>query len=100
MPWIGRGVRAAVNPASTAVTRWWCYSALRHLLTGYGPAASQRRLTAGQRQRTRQGLNQSDYRTPSAGQMEAREAAIGQLLKRDHGMWQSWRGLPCGLPSL
>jgi hypothetical protein len=56
------------------------------MLTGYGPAASQRRLTAGQRQRTRQGLNQSDYRTPSAEQMEARGAAIDQLLKRDHGM--------------
>lgn len=86
MSWIGRGVRAAVNPVSSAVTRWWCYSALRHMLTGYGPAASQRRLTAGQRQRIHQGLNQSDYRTPSAEQMEARGAAIDQLLKRDHGM--------------
>lgn len=37
-------VRAAVNPVSTAVTRWWCHSALRHMLTGYGPTARQRRL--------------------------------------------------------
>ena len=40
---IGRRVRAAVNPVSTAVTRWWCLSAMRHLLTGYGPAAKRRR---------------------------------------------------------
>ena len=34
---IGRRVRAAVNPLSTAATRWWCHSAVRHMLTGYGP---------------------------------------------------------------
>ena len=39
-----RLVSAAVNPVSTAATRWWCHSALRHMLTGYGPTASQRRL--------------------------------------------------------
>jgi hypothetical protein len=36
---ITRRLRAAVNPVSTAATRWWCQSALRHLLTGYGPTA-------------------------------------------------------------
>jgi hypothetical protein len=41
---IERRVRAAVNPLSTAVTRWWCYSAMRHMLTGHGPTARQRRL--------------------------------------------------------
>ena len=40
---IGRRVRAAVNPVSTAATGWWCHSALRHVLTGYGPTARQRR---------------------------------------------------------
>jgi hypothetical protein len=44
MSWIGRRTRAAVNPVSTAATRWWCHSALRHMLTGYGPTVSQRRL--------------------------------------------------------
>lgn len=33
---IRRRVSAVVYPVSTAVTRWWCYSALRHLLTGPG----------------------------------------------------------------
>ena len=33
---IRRRVSAAVNPVSTAVTRWWCHSALRHMLTGHG----------------------------------------------------------------
>jgi hypothetical protein len=41
---IERRLRAAVNPLSTAATRWWCHSAMRHLLTGYGPARRQRRL--------------------------------------------------------
>ena len=40
---IRRRVNAAVNPVSTAATRWWCHSALRHMLTGYGPTARQRR---------------------------------------------------------
>jgi AcrR family transcriptional regulator len=77
---IGRRVRAAVNPVSTAATGWWCHSALRHMLTGYGPTASQRRLI-------RRRMNQSAGRTPSAGQMKARAAAIDRLLGRDdHGM--------------
>jgi hypothetical protein len=40
---IRRHVSAAVNPVSTAATRWWCHSALRQILTGYGPTARQRR---------------------------------------------------------
>jgi hypothetical protein len=83
--WIERGVRAAVNPVSTAATRWWCHSALRHTLTGYGPTTSQRRLIAGQQRRIRRGLNQSAYRTSPAEQVKARAAAIDQLLERDHG---------------
>ena len=86
MSWIGRCVRAAINPVSSAVTRWWCHSALRHMLTGYGAWAGQRRLTAGQRYRIRQGLDQSAYRTPSAEQIEVRRATIDQLPKRDHSM--------------
>jgi hypothetical protein len=29
-------VRAMINPWSTALTRWWCHSAARFALTGYG----------------------------------------------------------------
>jgi hypothetical protein len=77
---IGRRVRAAVNPVSTAATRWWCHSALRRTLTGHGPTARQRRLT-------RRGMIQVPGRTPSARQMDARTAAIDQLRGRDdHGM--------------
>ena len=36
---IRRRVSAAVNPVSTAAARWWCRSALRHMLNGYGPTA-------------------------------------------------------------
>jgi hypothetical protein len=77
---IGRRVRAAVNPVSTAATGWWCHSAVRHMLTGYGPTPRQRRLI-------RRGVIQGVGRTPSAAQMRARAAAIDQLLNRnDHGM--------------
>jgi hypothetical protein len=69
-------VRAAVNPVSTAVTRWWCHSALRHLLTGHGPTTRQRRLI-------RRGVSQHASRAPSAEQMKERAAAIDQLLARD-----------------
>jgi hypothetical protein len=72
---IGRGVRAGVNPVSTAATGWWCHSALRHMLTGYGPTAGQRQF----RRRTIQGTG----RSPSAEQMKARAAAIDQLLDQD-----------------
>jgi len=70
---IGRRVRAAVNPVSTALTGWWCHSALRHMLTGHGPTARQRRLI---RRRT---IAQPGH-GPSAEQMNARRAAIDQLL--------------------
>ena len=73
---IGRRVRAAVNPVSTAATGWWCHSAVRHMLTGYGPAARPRRLI-------RHGMIPGAARTPSGEQMKARAAAIDQLLDRD-----------------
>ncbi len=73
---IGRRVRGAVNPVSSAATRWWCHSALRHMLTGYGPTARQRRLS-------RRGMILGTSRTPSPEQSKARAAAIGQQLDRD-----------------
>jgi len=63
---IERRVRAAVNPVSTAATGWWCQSAVRHMLTGHGPTARQRRLIR---------------HTPSAEHMKARAAAIDELLR-------------------
>jgi hypothetical protein len=41
---IWRQVCAAINPVSTAAAGWLCHSALRHMLTGYGPTAQQRRV--------------------------------------------------------
>ena len=73
---IGRRVRDTVNPVSTAATRWWCHSGVRHMLTGYGPTARQRRLI-------RHGMIHGAVGRPSAGQMKARAAAIDQLLARD-----------------
>ena len=73
---IGSHVRAAVNPVSTAATRWWCHSAMRNMLTGYGPTARQRRFV-------RRGMTQGADSTPSAEQMKARAAAMDQLLDRD-----------------
>jgi hypothetical protein len=73
---IGRRVRAAVNPVSTALTARWCHSALRHMLTGYGLTARQRRLI-------RRGMIRGVGRTPSAEQMKARAAAIDELMGRD-----------------
>jgi len=70
---IGRRVRAAVNPMSTAATRWWCHSAVRHRLTGYGPTAGQWRLV-------RHGMARDADRTPFADQVKARAAAIDQQL--------------------
>jgi hypothetical protein len=72
---IARRMSAAVNPVSTAAARSWCQSAIRRLLTGYGPAARPRRLI---RDRSR-----GSGFTPSAGQMKARAAAIDELLGRD-----------------
>ncbi len=85
---IRRRVSAAVNPVSTAATRWWCHSALRHMLAGYGPTARQRRLV-------RHGTpvirheTQGDRFEPSAEQradrMKGRARAIDDLLGRDAG---------------
>ncbi len=72
---IWRRISAAVNPVSTAATRWWCHSALRHMLTGHGPTARQRRFI-------RHGTPGAGL-TPSAGQMEERRRAIDDLLGRD-----------------
>ena len=79
MSQLGRRIRAAVNPMSTAATRWWCHSAVRRMLTGYGPTARQRRLihsgpTPG---------GPADGSPSSAAVMQARAAAIDALLSRD-----------------
>lgn len=83
---IRRRVNAAANPVSTAATRWWCTSALRHMLTGHGPTARQRRFI-------RQGAPAIRYRPPGARltlsadqmaeQMKARARAIDDLLGQD-----------------
>jgi aminoglycoside 6'-N-acetyltransferase I len=36
---VERRVRALVNPWSSAITRWWCHSAVRFALTGHGQRA-------------------------------------------------------------
>jgi hypothetical protein len=72
---IWRRVSAAINPVSTAATRWWCLSATRHMLTGHGP-------TAGQRQFIRSTRGVAHF-TVSAEQMKARAAAIDELLGQD-----------------
>jgi hypothetical protein len=93
---IGRRIRAAVNPVSTAVTRWWCLSAMRHLLTGYGPPVKRRRLV--RREMTIRGRmirgagfppsaaghpRPAARHLPSAEQMKARATAIDELLARE-----------------
>jgi hypothetical protein len=83
---IERRLRAAVNPVSTAITGWWCQSAVRHLRTGHGPSASQRRLIRIRRQAAR-GAAPSGGAAPSAETMRARAAAIDELLaQHDHQM--------------
>jgi hypothetical protein len=42
---VERRVRALINPWSTAFARWWCHSAARFALTGYG--APRKRVVAG-----------------------------------------------------
>jgi hypothetical protein len=83
---IRRRVSAAVNPVSTAATRWWCHSALRHMLTGYGPTARQRHLIR-QQQRLVRHQTQGGRFEPSAEQraeqMKGRARAIDDLLGRD-----------------
>jgi hypothetical protein len=79
---IERRLRAAVNPVSTAITGWWCQSAVRHLLTGHGPSARQRRLIRISHQTARSTARTAD---PSAETMKARTAAIDDLLaSHDH----------------
>ena len=78
---IRRRVGAAVNPVSTAVTRWWCYSAMRHLLTGHGPVAGHRRLVKAEVRARRAGRGLGDARfRPSAAQMKVRKRAIDELM--------------------
>ena len=72
---IWRQVCAAINPVSTAASRWWCHSALRHMLTGYGPTAQQRRVI----RRGTGGVGSA----PSVEQMKARARAIDELLGRE-----------------
>jgi hypothetical protein len=71
---IRRSVNAAVNPFSTAATRWWCHSAWRHVLTGHGPTARQRRLIHHRTPAARPAL--------SAEQLAARRKVIDELLAR------------------
>jgi hypothetical protein len=71
---IGRRVRAAVNPVSTAATGWWCHSAMRHMLTGHGPTARQRRLI-------RRGMVRRAGSVPSADRIKARAAAVDERMK-------------------
>jgi hypothetical protein len=70
---IERRIRTAVNPMSTAVTRWWCHSAMRHMLTGRGPTARQRRLIHLE-------MIPGADSTPSVEQMKAHAAAIDELM--------------------
>jgi hypothetical protein len=85
---IRRRVSAAVNPVSTAVTRWWCHSALRHMLTGHGPTARQRRLIRHGTPGIRHGTPGTGF-TPSAEQvaeqMKARGRAIDDTQARGSG---------------
>jgi len=81
-----RPVSAALNRVSTAAARWWCHSPLRHLLTGYGPTARQRRFINRGTPVMRPGTPGAGF-TPSAEQMaeqmKARAKAIDDLLGRD-----------------
>jgi hypothetical protein len=85
-----RRVRAAINPVSTAVTRWWCHSSVRLLLlTGRWPAAGRRRLLRHSvtpdvivRSVPPRG-GQARGGPQSAEAMRARAAAIDALLSRD-----------------
>jgi hypothetical protein len=79
MSGFGRRVRAAVNPMSTAATRWWCHSSLRLVLTGRWPTARQRRLIRYRASRSGPAASSP----PSADLMKARAAAIDALLSRE-----------------
>ena len=72
---IWRQVRAAISPVSTTAARWWCHSALRHALTGYGPTARPWRVI-------HRGTGDVGS-VPSVEQMKARARAIDELLGRE-----------------
>jgi hypothetical protein len=79
-------VSAAANLVSTPATRWWCHSALRHMLTGYGPTARQRRFIRPGKPVIRhetQGGGFAPSAEQRAEQMNARAKAINDLLGRD-----------------
>ena len=78
---IGRRMRAAVNPVSTAATRWWCHSAVRHVLTGHGPAARQRLI--------RDGIRGSGF-TPSPGRIAAFHSPGGPGVRVDTAAYQGY----------
>jgi hypothetical protein len=84
---IRRRVSAAVNPVSSAATRWWCHSALRRTLTGYGPTARQRRFRRHGPPVIRPETQGGGF-TPTpeqrAERMRARAKAIDDLLRRDN----------------
>ena len=80
---IGRRIRAAVNPLSSAFSRWWCHSAVRHLLTGYGP-------TARGWQATHREIFRDAGFTPSAEQMKVRRAKIDELPGPDDRRNPEW----------
>jgi hypothetical protein len=69
-----RRVCAAVNPVSTAATSWWCHSAVRHALTGYGR-------TAQQRQSIRDPGRHATGPALSAGQKKARAELVDQATR-------------------
>jgi hypothetical protein len=93
---IERHIRAALNPMSTAVTGWWCHSAWRHVLTGHGLTARQRRLIRQGKPVIRHGMPVNRPGTSGTGhlsaeqmadRMKARRKAIDDLLSRaDHEM--------------
>jgi hypothetical protein len=70
---IGHRVRSVANRLSMAITRLWCHSGIRRMLTGYGPTAMQWRLS-------RREIASGRVPMPSAEQMQARAAAIDRLL--------------------
>ena len=80
MKQLWRRACAAVNPVSTAATRWWCHAALRQVLTGAGPTARQRR-------RHRQVIRDRRPRVSAAllppGQNAARARLTDDLLAGD-----------------
>jgi hypothetical protein len=73
MSQIGRRVRSLANPLSTEITRLWCHSGIRRMLTGYGP-------TAGRWRPARNEIATGKVPMQSAEQMQARAAAIDRLL--------------------